>query len=521
MKKTLHRLILSFTAMLVMALTFGTGALADDSITIGMDQYKTQDGKIIIYANHNQGENFNLDMEESAVVVGKQNLTIERVAKFKEEGIPASYMFVVDISGSMDKNRIEAAKEIISMFLAEKKDGDNYCVVTMGDELTSSGFLEDTQALYDFVNAIEVTRQDTDLYTSVKEELNVLQTDKNVHDKRCLVILSDGADDQAGGITKEEAETQVKDAHIPVFTVALLPENYKDSDLESAKILGSFARYSAGGEHYVPKLDGFAYTDVYEKITDVIDNSLIITADLAEVAADDGNIYLGIQLSDGLSDGKDGMQIPAGDILDAVLQAQNVQVNVNINKNETKSEETQETQEAPATIVEEADTSGFPAVIAAAVLIALAAVVILVLALKGSRKKKAVAEDSLYRAEASGTVGLGSEPKAAPVVEKPEGSGVRVTLFKVGPGVEESYPLVLDGKKAIGRKGSCDLCFEKDNALSGVHCFLFSANGRIYVQDNHSTNGTFINGVPIMSEYCVENGDVLLIGSAEYRIVCD
>lgn len=522
MTRELHKLIVNLIAVSVMALAFEICVLADDSIIVGMDQYKTQDDKIIVYVNHNQGEDFRLDMGDSTVVVGKQNLAMEGVTKFKDTGESMSYMFIVDISGSMDKERIEAAKEIISLFIAQKKDGDNCCVVTMGDEITESGFLEDTEALYAFIDTIEVTRQDTDLYKSIKEQLNVLQTDKSVHDKRCLVILSDGADDQADGITKEEAETQVKDAHIPIFTIALLPGNYKDSDLESAKILGSFARYSAGGEHYAPLLDGLENKDVYERIENIIENSLVITADLAEIVADDGNIYLGVQLSDGMVSGKDGMQIPAGDILDAVEQAQSVQVNVNINKNNTMPEVTEASEEVQEMIttdveeIQENSMSGFVVILAIVVVIVLSVAAVIVLVLRRSKKDEAIVEENLCSTGDGRTEGISREVESVPT-----GSGVRITLFRVGPGVEESYALVINGRKSIGRKSHCDLCFEGDTALSGVHCFLFCVNNRIYVQDNNSTNGTFINGVPITGEYCVEDGDVMLIGSAEYRIVCE
>ena len=96
---------------------------------------------------------------------------------------------------------------------------------------------------------------------------------------------------------------------------------------------------------------------------------------------------------------------------------------------------------------------------------------------------------------------------------------IRIVLYKVGPGEEEKYPLTLNGKKTIGRKKICDLSFENDNALSGIHCYLYSKDKKIYVQDNNSTNGTFVNGVPITGEFVVESGDILLVGSAEYKIV--
>lgn len=501
------------TALMICSV-FCFGVKADESLTVGMDQYRTENGKIIIYVNHNKGSDFNLNMAESSVMVGKQNLQIETVGKFKDSGEPVSYMFVVDISGSMDKTRVDTAKEALRAFISAKKSGDNICIATMGDELVSSGFSEDAQVLNHFVDGIEVTHQDTDLYKSIREELNVLKTDKSVHQKRCLVIFSDGADDQKDGITQSEAETQVRDTHIPVFTVALIPDKYKDADLESAKILGSFARYSAGGVHYVPRIDGFECEEVCGKITKVIEDSLIVSADLAEVTAQDGNIYLGVELSDGTAKGKDGMQIPVGDILDAIKEAQSVQVNVNINKNDEEEQESTTVEQKP----EESSVNTVLIVGIAAVIIVIIVVIIIIL-ISSDKKKETVSQNNnaLGRSEGSRTIGLN---QSAPVpAEKKSTGGMRIALYKVGPGGEEKYPLTLDGRKTMGRKKTCDLSFENDNALSGIHCYLYSKGKKIYVQDNHSTNGTFVNGVPITGEFVVESGDILLAGSAEYRIV--
>ncbi len=505
-------------AAFLLCSVFSFGVRADESLTVGMDQYRTENGKIILYVNHNKGSDWNPDASESFVMVGKQSLSIESVSKFKDSGEPVSYMFVVDISGSMDKARIDTVKETLREFISTKKSGDNICIATMADDLVSSGFSEDAQVLNDFVDTIEVTRQDTDLYKSIREELNVLKTDKSVHQKRCLVIFSDGADDQKDGITQSEAETQVKDTHIPVFTVALLPNNYKDADLESAKILGSFARYSAGGVHYVPSIDGFECREVCARITKVIDESLIVTADLADVTAQDGSIYLGVDLSDGSAKGKDGMQIPVGDILDAIKEAQSVNVNVNINKNDTP-EPTSETVTTAEVETEESDNTILIIGIAAVIIVII--IIIIVVLLSGGKKKEVSSDDnsSLNRSDGSRTIGIGQGvPPAAPV-EKRSAGGIKIVLYKVGPSKEEKYPLVLDGKKTMGRKKTCDLSFENDSALSSIHCYLYSRDKKIFVQDNNSTNGTFVNGVPITGEFAVESGDVLLAGSAEYRIV--
>lgn len=95
---------------------------------------------------------------------------------------------------------------------------------------------------------------------------------------------------------------------------------------------------------------------------------------------------------------------------------------------------------------------------------------------------------------------------------------VRITLFQIGPGETENYQLVVKDRVTIGRDKSCQLCLSNDTALSGRHCSVLYRDGSVYVRDEESTNGTFVNGVPIVGEYKVEMDDILLIGSSEYRI---
>lgn len=526
--KQIKKIILFMAALAIACGMYGIGAKADDSIRLGMDQYRTENGKVIIYVNHNKGSDFNIDSNDSSVVVGKQDIKIEKITKFADTKENVSYMFMVDVSGSMSKDRIDTVKATLKEFISAKKSGDNICISTMAEELITTGFTEDAALLNNFVDGISVKNQYTDLYKSVKEELNMLKTDKAVHKKRCLVIFSDGAEDKQDGITQSEAEEMVKKTHIPIFTVALLPIYYGNQDIENAKILGSFARYSAGGEHYVPQIDGFPCNEVNGKIRKVIDDSVVVSADLAEVTAQDGNIYLGVNFSYGMEKGKDGMEIPVGDILDAIKQAKQRNVNVNITKEDDKKEVKTEakTEEVKAPEEEKGLDKTTYIIIGCAIAAVIIIIIVVILLVTGKKKEASRAASagsaSFANNSESRTIGFGQMPPApAPAVDNSMYSGLKVTLHKMGPNASEKYPLVLDSKKSIGRKTTCDLSFADDVGLSGIHCYIYSKNKKIYVQDNNSTNGTFINGVPIRGEFVAESGDILLIGAAEYRIVQD
>lgn len=120
------------------------------------------------------------------------------------------------------------------------------------------------------------------------------------------------------------------------------------------------------------------------------------------------------------------------------------------------------------------------------------------------------------RTQAMSGLPVEAEPEA-PKKSTKKGK-IQVTLFRVGPGEVESHQITVKDRAAIGRNKSCQLSFDNDSALSGVHCSILYHDGAVFVRDEGSTNGTFVNGVPIVGEFKVEKDDVLLIGSSEFRI---
>ena len=514
---------------------------AQEALQIGVDQYEVSEGKLLVYVNKNR-EEFIPSISSSSLLVGKQNLEIEGIQQFSELNEPVTYLCLVDVSGSMTKGGIEQTKEILKQFIENKGSQDNFCITTMGNNLISSGFLSDSAQLDEIINGIERTSEDTNLYYGIKEEINILNTDPNVHKKRCLLIFSDGADYQTVGITREEAETAVKDSHIPVFTIAMLKENPKDTDLESAKILGSFARYSAGGEHYAPQVDGYEYSEIITKVNTRIQASMVLAASLEGLIVGDETVYIEVELSDGTEKAKDGMTVPAGNIADAVKEIQReADVNITIIKEEQAAEEPVEEEvieEEPILeeepVVEESSNINKYIVIGAllAALVIIVALVLIVLRRKNSKKVlsgKGTSSDKDNQEHESDSKGSTGAIEKTIAFEDSMGeklgkgikkykSSIEITLFKVGPGAEESYQLTVKGEASIGRNESCKLTLDNDNALSGRHCSFIYREGDVFVRDDESTNGTYVNGVPIVGEFKVEKDDVLMIGSSEYRI---
>ena len=63
----------------------------------------------------------------------------------------------------------------------------------------------------------------------------------------------------------------------------------------------------------------------------------------------------------------------------------------------------------------------------------------------------------------------------------------------------------------IGRSSDNDVVFN-EREISRFHCELYSSNGKVYVKDLGSTNGTQVNGRNISLPHCLKNGDKVMLG---------
>jgi ABC-type multidrug transport system ATPase subunit len=68
----------------------------------------------------------------------------------------------------------------------------------------------------------------------------------------------------------------------------------------------------------------------------------------------------------------------------------------------------------------------------------------------------------------------------------------------------------------IGCYPDCDLIVEKDKFISGIHALIICSDEHYFIQDNNSTNGTFVNGKRINRQK-LQSGDIITIGDAEFE----
>lgn len=76
----------------------------------------------------------------------------------------------------------------------------------------------------------------------------------------------------------------------------------------------------------------------------------------------------------------------------------------------------------------------------------------------------------------------------------------------------------VDAEARIGRTPGCDISTTYDVYSSSEHARLFHEDGRLYIEDLGSTNGTFVNSERIDASTRLERGDQVQVGETVFEV---
>lgn len=473
------------------------------------------------------------DAAQFKISLGGQELSVVSVEKVKNDHIPVTYYCLVDVSGSMNSMQMEQAKAVLTEICGSLQTDDNMVIGTLGNQTSSTGVISDQEELNRLITTLEPGHEDTNLYAGIVESIRWLQTDGSVNPRKCLVILSDGRDDQKTGITKAEADAAVGQSNIPVYTVATLRQSPSDSQLEDAKILGSFARMSTGGVHYAPVLEGKVGSEIGTELMESMDNGIILTADLSGLTAmNEKDVWL-LRVIYTAANGtvcEDSLELYAEDIQ---LLKQVIEPSAEESTEETAAETVPTEPETSTEVPLPEDPTEPESEPGAAVWILMAAAVVaaVVLLLRRKGKEPSEAESSeepgasMTRTEpirGSQSVGKTEPVGSATLFIPKRARKYKLRLYAIGYGHIKYILKLEEGKDTtIGRTDKADIILDSsDKKLSAVHCKVRWEDGKLYVWDMNSSNGTFVNGVPIrdFGRVLVRDGETIRMGSYEYRV---
>ena len=122
------------------------------------------------------------------------------------------------------------------------------------------------------------------------------------------------------------------------------------------------------------------------------------------------------------------------------------------------------------------------------------------------------------------------EPKVLPSINEEKRQPLPELIKHERPHVEVRYPtltrrstgVTVNISKPVFRIGKerdrVDFCVTENRTVSRVHATIYTRDGSCFIEDNNSTNKTYINGTPLLPEREIKlkSGDVLTLSNEDF-----
>ncbi len=424
--------------------------------------------------------------------LGGKMLPVEQIQAFGETGEGVAYIFLVDVSQSVKSEQFGKIRSALSEWVDALSGQDRIAVLSFGETVSQvADFTADKSSLKLKIHDLKPLAKQTALHQGLIQAMQMgRRADAGLPGRRVIVVLSDGLDDLPGGPTQSEVLRQMEPDRVPIYAMGLDKPPVNGKRGEGSKTLGLFARSSGGDYVGVGNQPiGKVYADLRAKIKAVAVARLDCKACLADGLVQRLQITLqedGLALSDGM-DVRALPPVPTSNLgRDKLTPPGWVQPWV------------------------------YFGLASAGLLLAAGFIYTL------RRKPPGGPPWSPLDGVDAGKPGLSETPAAFPGISRqPAEPQCRVKLVELGSsGHGKAYALDISSSEAvIGRKAECAVSIASDTELSARHCALFRKGKAIYLHDLGSTNGTRVNGVPITSDFHLQEGDIIGAGRTELRIL--
>lgn len=262
----------SFLAALIVAvLVLGAGAAASAQTDNGGPVIEITDINVARYPRVQMIVDF-LNLEEAIDPTGLQitengnpvgDLEIETIA---ESRVQVGIVLVIDASGSMEGEPIEAAKAAALSFINQKRSEDFIAVATFADDVqVIRGFTSTKSALIASVEGIEA-QGDTAFYDGIIRATDLFSGDAERLEPN-MIVLTDGKD-EGSEATIDDVLAAVAEKQVRVFGVALESAAFDPEDLQTI--------VTDSNGLYLSTVEPTELTGLYDQIKRELDNKVVV-----------------------------------------------------------------------------------------------------------------------------------------------------------------------------------------------------------------------------------------------------
>lgn len=484
-----------------------TAAAAGDAKVM---QTHTGESEIAIYV-----KGIEEDFSNASVQIGTAECKSVRAGRLSESKNPVKTLVMVDNSLSIPEPARAANAQILQNIISDREAYEQIAIATFDEEIRYiAEYTSDYSTLKTAVDNISYQNLETRL-TDVLYGLLSDEYLKDMEDAYCrIVVLSDGVDSKSANCTKAELESIINKSQIPIYTLGI------GKDEAQLGEMFALSRLSNGDSF---KLDGMK-------------NLMDINAALN---ADRNIVRFSLSPQSELMDGSRKMikiALASGNSISVeTVMPHQAQPEKKIPA-ETAAATPASAEVSVETAVESSmeETAKPPYAVLVIAAIALAAAVIAVFAILRARKGKKEAPSQERNKNQASDANKNQDNENIHVrdytsIKDDEGRNT-VLLFGNNENGAVSdiiltdmdspvrtFSIPLKSTISIGADAGCDIKITTDDYISRRHCKIESRDGKFYLDDTKSSNGTFLNGSRISFMTEIVPGDSIKIGDTRLR----
>ena len=429
-----------------------------------------------------------LSAPQLTCTISNQEASVLAAGSLADEDTLIKTTVLLDISTSMPSELRGVVLDAVGRLIEYKPENEALRLVLFGDEIvTLQDFSYDRYDLAAAAEEIAFDGQASRVYDAVYSTIPQLVSDSGAPTFYRTVVITDGVDDTATGITKEELYLALQDQRYPVDVIAV-------GGTGENKDLSAISRISCGR---------------YQSLQGDTD-----PAALAQSLSVGSYGYLVAQVPQALLDGS----VRQTDISDGTLQ---ISADIKFPVFGAPAEDTPDTPAPPAEEPAEETSPSLPFLETYGIYLAIGGgalllLLVILLAVSAARRKK--------RRQAP------PPPPAELVPPRAGGPGTTEFFRDDGSGdmqytiqlSDETQPgrvwtLPVQGEVMIGRAEYCPVRLD-DRSVSREHCKITAADGALTLVHLSATNQTSLNGQDVTGSAPLQSGDSIKLGRERLHV---
>lgn len=491
MKKIVSILFAIISVMIIVA----ADVSAEGNINI--TQYYSSSEKITVYTSGKLSE-------QVAARIAGVSCEAENMGDIYHNAEKFETIFLIDSSKSM-----QSFSDEINSFLSEcidkKRDNEYYSigVFAEGNFPEYITVCENNQyTLEKSLDKISYEYGSTYIYDNLVNAIGNLYSDDEAVYRR-LVLITDGNENSARGITIDDVIEKINENPVPIYTVTL--QTTKKDNIENLKNIARLARKSYAEDIRIS--DGGNTVDAAGVLANSAQN-----VDCINIVPDssllDGSVKA-VEISDGSLTVKSDIRLAMADTI------------------HTAAEAIQETTVEESTVVTELEStnksSGIeirPLIAIIAAIVAVVCIIIIIIFIIQGKKKSGEHDEIIPLSDNDDTMIISGRSGQTEILIGDEIGTPRSVILRDAADSIRTFEvqLSLDGT-IIGRSSDfSNIVIDYDKSISRKHCRIFLKNGRVYIEDLSSGNKTYLNDIEVSSPTVINNSDEIKIGRTKLKV---